>query len=175
MATMMQQELPQGAPPSMQPGMPPGPAGTPETPAPDKSRAEEVHKRLGLVAMKIIYDKATSASLIEHMRAGQENPPQAVAQAAMEVLSKMRRDVQGVNPDMAFAVSASVVVFLLELAVMAKLFPADLQMIKDSLSALAELTKQGGAPAPEATPEAAPPEAPTGAPQGGLINAAMGG
>ena len=107
---------------------------------------KSIQKRFAMVAMKLIYDKAVSASLVEQLKAGANNPAQTTAQAALGILERMKKDVQGINPDLVFSVSAIVVIFILELAAASKAFEVAAATLKDSIAAQAELTKQGQGP-----------------------------
>lgn len=110
-----------------------------------------IQKRFAQVAMKIIYSKPVSAALVEQLKAGANEPAQAVAQAALGILERMKKDVRGINPDLVFSVSAIVVVFILELAAASKAFEVGESLLHESVAALAALAKS-----PVRTPPATP-------------------
>lgn len=123
-------------------------AAAPEKPgaAPAQDpKALETYRRLGLAAMKVIYDRATSAQLVEMMRAGADNPAEAIAQAAQTVLSQMMERVQGIDPKTVYAVAPAVVAFLMELAQAAKVFEASPEILQQALQMLGQQASQAPA------------------------------
>ena len=118
-------------------------------------RAAETHRKLGLAAMKIIYDKNTSKQLVEMMKAGADNPAQVVAQAASVVLGQMQEKVQGIEPKLVYTVTPAVVVFLMELAGAAKIFTPDMKIAQAAIQMVGE---QASGPQQEQAQPAAPPQ-----------------
>lgn len=103
---------------------------------------KSIQRRLGTVAMSLIYNKDVSAKLVEQLKSGAQNPAQTVAMAALGIMNRMKRDVQGIEPNLVFSISAIVVVFILELAAVSKAFPVDQAMLAESMKALSGMMKQ---------------------------------
>lgn len=152
---MPPEQPPAGAP---MPEQPPAQGGASGGLPPDQ--AEETYKRLGQAAMKTIYTKPESEEIVKMLEAGKDNPPQAVAQAAMAVIARLQANIKGIDPKLAFAVAAPIVVFLLEMAGAAKIFETDIDMIHDSLEELSKLTggQTATGPAPGEQPGVVPRE-----------------
>lgn len=115
-----------------------------------QSSAEETYKRLGQAVMKVVYAKPTSDQLLEILKTGADNPPNAVAQAAMAVLGRLEAEVQGIEPKLVYSVAPIAVVELLGLGKAARLFEPTTAMIGEALKVLAEMTKEQ-APQEDAT------------------------
>lgn len=109
-------------------------------------QAEQVYKRIGLAAIKLIFSNPDSDHLLNILRRGAESPAHAVAVAAMSVISRLQREIKGIDPKLAFSVAPSVVVFLLQLGDAAGVFQASVPLIQESISALSNLAKDQGEP-----------------------------
>lgn len=133
-------------------------------------KAVETFRKLGLAAMKVIYDKTKSAQLVEMMKAGADNPPEVVAQAAVTVLSILQEGAKGIDPKLVYSVTPAVVFFLLEMAGAAKLFKPSPEIMQAAVQMVGEQVKGQAAPAEQQEPQA--PQEPMGAPRG-LIGGAM--
>lgn len=131
---------------------------TENQPSEQPGQAEDIHRRLGLAAMKIVYTVPESDHLLEILKNGKDDPATAVAYAAMAVLGRLKREVKGINPDLVYSVAPAVVVFLLEIGGAAKVFEPSVDMIKEALLKLSEITKQQDG-AQQSMPAEQPPAA----------------
>lgn len=123
----------------------------------DDPKALETFRRLGIAAMKIVYDAKVTPQILEILKGAE--PPQAIAQATSLVLEQMKSKVSGVNPNTVYAVAPTVAVMVAELGHAAKLFQPSGALVQQALKIIA----QKG----DATPAAAPAAPATPA---GLIN-----
>ena len=108
----------------------------------------QTFQRLGIAAMKVVYDPAVSKGLVQMMQ-GQE-PPQAIAMAASTVLEKLKEQVKGIAPNAVYAVAPSVVMFVTELGGAAGLFKPSAGLVKQATEALQAQMQE--APKPEQAP-----------------------
>lgn len=131
-------------------------------PAMSTKSPKKIQKRFAQVAIKLIHSPEVSSKMVAALKAGAANPAQTVAELALGILERMKKDVKGLNPDLVFSVSGIVIVFILELASVSKAFEVDDGMLKQSVAALAALVKQTKQPA--AVPMAPPP------PPSGIMN-----
>lgn len=128
------------------------------------SKDVEAYQRLGIAAMKIIYDANVSKGLIQMMQ-GQE-PAQGVAMAASTVIEKLKEQVQGINPGFVYSVAPAVITFLCELGGAAGLFKPDSQLVQQATEVLQGQLKSQATPQPGQPQQAAAqpqqPAAPAG-------------
>ena len=134
-------------PGQMPEAMPPQPTDAGAAPGGSADQGEAIYRRLGLAAMKVMYTKPESDELMNMLEAGKDNPVQTVAQAAMAVIARLERSIDGIDPQLAYSVAAPIVVFLLEMADRAGIFETDMDMIPAALEELATMTGGQAAPA----------------------------
>ena len=132
------------------------------------SQAKAILRGFVIAAMKIVYDKETSQQLIAMMKAGADNPPQAVAKAAQMVLGLMQGEVKGINPELVYTSAMQVVLFLFELASISKTFEGDMKMVQQAIQILSQ-QKQSEPAQPTEQPVAQPAQQPAQ----GLIGGAL--
>lgn len=124
----------------------------------DKDAA--IYQRLGIAAMKIVYDPEVSKGLVRMMQ-GQE-PPQAIAMAAHTVLGKLKEKVNGIPPNSVYAVAPAVVMFVTELGGAAGLFKPSVDLVKQATQVLqGQLQQEPEQPVAQSAPRgliAAQPE-----------------
>lgn len=113
-----------------------------ETPAPggmSPEQAQETHLKLGQAAMRIVYTNPESDHLVSILKAGKDNPVMALAQATMAVIGRMQKEIKGIDPNQAYSVAATIVVFLLEIGVTAKVLEVGPEIIPDVMDELAKM------------------------------------
>jgi hypothetical protein len=124
----------------------------------------DAYRRLGLAAMKIVYDKAISRQLIDMM--GQSEPPQSIADAALVVLGQLKEKAQGIEPAFVYSVGPAVISFIAELGEAAGLFKRSPEMLKQVAMLISQKLKaqeQGASPQQPPPPAAGMIPTPQGA------------
>lgn len=123
-------------------------------------KAVETFRKLGIAAMKIVYDPKISQQLLEILKAAGD-PAKGIAQATSSILGQMKEKTQGANPNVVYAIAPVLAMMVAEIGEHAGLFKASQQIVQQALQIVA---KQGD------TPPAQSAAAPAPAQPAGLIN-----
>ena len=124
----------------------------------------EAHRRVGLAAMKLVYDPKIAPQLVQMM----SDDPQSIADAVMLVLDQLAEKMTGMEPGFVYSVGPAVLAFLMEIGEAAGLFKAspELQNAVAGIVMQGMKAKMSGKSAQPAAPQPTPP-------QSGLIGNAM--
>jgi len=150
----------QGAPPAAgNPGGQPAAAGgDPNAPTPEEQQA---YDGVVMAASEVMYGEM-SAEIIKMLEMGKENPPQAIAQAAVTVLVQLDEQSGGSIPETVIVPAAVEIAELMaELADSKGLFPVDEDIIQVAGQYLIELISEEYGVSPEEVQEfmaSIPPE-----------------
>lgn len=107
-------------------------------------------RTMGLQAMKAIFSQPGSDQIVAKIKAGADNPAQAVAEAAKGVLDQIKSP-QG--PDVSASVAMPTICWVMELGGAAKVIEPSMDLMKGALAALAQMKKgEQAAPAQPAAP-----------------------
>lgn len=115
---------------------------------PADQKAVETYRKLGLAAMKIIYDPKIAPQIVTIMQKG--NPAQGIAQAVFVVILRMQEGVKGANPNVVFAVAPAVAAMVAEIGKAAGVLEPTPQMVAEALKIVAQ---QAGQQAPQGAPQ----------------------
>lgn len=124
---------------------------------------DEKIPRLVLAAMKVVYDKTMTPQLLQMLSSGE--PAQSLAQAVISVVSGLKQQAKGIDPNEVNRLVPAVMKMLTELAEAANLFKADRNVLKQAMDLVAQQMGGKAAPAQPAAQPAAQPQ--------GLIGAQM--
>lgn len=130
----------EGEPPeSPEPG-----AGAPQqNPAPGAGQNPDV-QRIVLAAQQVLYDPQTMPQILQMLKAGASNPPQALARTTLMVMQGLKERSQNMPMQAAVAAGVQVMKLIGELAQAAGLFQATPQVYQQAMQAAQQMLQQQG-------------------------------
>lgn len=123
-------------------------------------QATETYKKLGLAAIKIVYDPKISQQLLVILKSVKD-PADGIAQATTAILKEMQQQIKGAPPNVIYAIAPALAVMVAEIGHAAGVLQPTPQLIRQALQLVVQKNAQ---PAPAA------PAAPAPAQPAGLIN-----